>query len=119
MTRSKTTSQRSNGRHDPNDPLEKASVSLADLKDADDWDEDTARHEVSTVVHVHVPQPSQPEIALDKPQESEAPKSDDKAAVVKQVSTLTKLLPPEHRLYFLLAVLTVGSVLLALAQGWL
>ena len=40
-----------------NDPLEAARDAISELKDADDWDEPTGR----TEVHVHVPQPSQPD----------------------------------------------------------
>jgi hypothetical protein len=53
------------------DPLEMARLELARLKDATDWDEPTGR----TEVHVHIPQPSQPEI--------EAPKSDSIPAPAK------------------------------------
>jgi len=40
------------------DPLDLARGALTKLKDADDWDEPTGR----TEVHVHVPQPSQPDV---------------------------------------------------------
>jgi hypothetical protein len=45
-----------------NDPLEAARSDVAILKDAGDWDEPTGRTEVHA--HVHVQQPSQPEIQL-------------------------------------------------------
>lgn len=38
---------------------------------------------------------------------------------VKDVGFLAKLLPPEHRIYFVSLVIIVGGLLLALAKGWL
>jgi hypothetical protein len=49
-------------KHQQSDPLEAARTELARLKDADDWDEPTGRTEVHA--HVHMQQPSQPEIQL-------------------------------------------------------
>jgi hypothetical protein len=49
-----------------NDALEAARAAVRELHDADDWDEPTGR----TEVHVHMQQPSQPEIQApdsDKP----------------------------------------------------
>lgn len=43
------------------DPLDAARDALAKLRDADGWDEPTGR----TEVHVHVPQPSQPELKVE------------------------------------------------------
>ncbi len=103
---------------DPNDPLEKARFELARLKDADDWDEPTGRHEVSVTVNVpNPPAPSQPEITVEK----ETTKTEEKTTivVVKQVSVLAKLLPEQHRLVFFIGVMFFGSILCALAKGWI
>lgn len=53
MTDSKTTYRKQT----PNDPLDAAREDLARLKGAKDWEEQTGK----TEVHVHVPQPSQPD----------------------------------------------------------
>jgi len=108
---------------DPNDPLDKAGLALRDLKDADDWDEDTARHEVPVVVNTHITMPSQPEIDPKAVHEAAllqlAPKDEPNNEYVKDVGFLAKLLPPEHRIYFISLIVIVGGLLLALAKGWL
>lgn len=95
---------------DPNDPLDQASDALRDLRHADDWDEDTD----NIVVNNHITMPSQPEIDPEL-----APKDEPTNEYAKDVSLLARLLPPEHRIYFFIAVVLVGGLLLALAQGWL
>jgi len=99
---------------DPNDPLDRASLALRDLKDADDWDEPTGRFE-PVVVNNHITMPSQPEMDPSLAPKEEQPNN----AYAKDVSLLAKLLPPEHRIIFICLVTVVGAVLLALARGWI
>jgi hypothetical protein len=102
---------------DPNDPLEKAREALARLRDADDWDEPTGKTEVTVNLRVP-PQPSQPEITVTK-QDSDPPTPPDANTLTKNVSVLAKLLPKEDRKAFMLALIISGSILLALAKGWI
>jgi hypothetical protein len=97
---------------DPNDPLELARVQLARLKDASDWDEPTGRTEIT----INMPNPTTPK-KDEKP--SDPPSSDKVNTITKNVSVLAKLLPEQHRLAFMLAVVIFGSVLICLWKGWI
>ena len=78
------------------DPLERAERSARELLNADDWDEPTP------VIHLHnhMPQQSHPELQAPRP-------------AVRDVLAVVRELPPNHRIFFALAALVVGAVLVA------
>lgn len=76
-------------------------------------------HEVPLVVNNHVTMPSQPEIDPKVAQQAALLQEQPKNEYVKDVGFLAKLLPPEHRIYFISLVTVIAALLFALAKGWL